>query len=267
MQVPVIEKPEEWMSKIIKLEALFRSCEGSQQVADLLKKVKKFHSSIKLQAPENFKYPGRRKGSSRPKYLPKGFGRPMWRKTSVLAGTAGIKAMYRRKVTNMAQKSLSGLKVTTKQNKNIKKKSKKSLSTQEPLDPGMLSYTNMLFSRYPQKNGFKRPATALEDYQYDNRTSVGKRVKFQPGFPVSHEIVHDGKGGFNPTADGWCGFRVLAHLIDEDQEKFPRCARNKIDDNFDTYWNKFKEFNKHDRRNDMLSLHSDLDQLIDLTPK
>ncbi|OAD73058.1 Homeodomain-like DNA binding domain-containing transcription factor [Phycomyces blakesleeanus NRRL 1555(-)] len=41
----------------------------------------------------------------------------------------------------------------------------------------------------PQKNVLIRPATALEDYQYDKRTSVGKRVKFQPGFPVSHEIV------------------------------------------------------------------------------
>ncbi|OAD75993.1 hypothetical protein PHYBLDRAFT_165966 [Phycomyces blakesleeanus NRRL 1555(-)] len=29
----------------------------------------------------------------------------------------------------------------------------------------------------PKTNGFKRPITALEDYQYDNRTFVGKRVK------------------------------------------------------------------------------------------
>ncbi|OAD67540.1 hypothetical protein PHYBLDRAFT_174229 [Phycomyces blakesleeanus NRRL 1555(-)] len=422
MQVPVIEKPEEWMSEIIKLEALFRSCEGSQQVADLLKKVKKAvndfdgkngHSPIKLQAPENVKYPGRRKGSRRPKYLPKDFGRPMWRKTSILAGTAGIKAMYRRKVTKMVEKSLSGLKVTRKQNKNIKKIKKEPLDSvnatknktkqieKEPLDP----------VDAPQKNGFKRPATALEDYQYDNRTSVGKRVKFQPGFPVSHEIIDDVKGGFSPTADGWCGFRVLAHLIYKDQNKFPLVkrdmlaalpkyktlyantfgtdtsqlekiiqhgsqldysntsntntntntnfipvcsdasmwfntpdcaqlaadtytrpvcvcsdspntpsttflpfalpnnktkqrqplifnhvnsnhwttvdlshnisrklptvpelfflgyARNKIDDNFDTYWNKLKEFNKHDRRNAMLSLHSQRDEPIDLTPK
>ncbi|OAD68745.1 hypothetical protein PHYBLDRAFT_150336 [Phycomyces blakesleeanus NRRL 1555(-)] len=32
--------------------------------------------------------------SSHPKYLPKDFGCPMWRETSILAGTAGIKAMY-----------------------------------------------------------------------------------------------------------------------------------------------------------------------------
>ncbi|OAD73333.1 hypothetical protein PHYBLDRAFT_65941 [Phycomyces blakesleeanus NRRL 1555(-)] len=435
MQVPVIEKPKEWMSEIIKLEALFRSCEGSQQVADLLKKVKKAvndfdgkngHSPIKLQAPENVKYPGRRKGSSRPKYLPKDFGRPMWRKTSILAGT----------VTKMVEKSLSGLKVTRKQNKNIKKIKKEPLDSaflvnatknktkqieKEPLDPvdatknktKQVKQEPLDLVDAPQKNGFKRPATALEDYQYDNRTSVGKRVKFQPGFPVSHEIIDDVKGGFSPTADGWCGFRVLAHLIYKDQNKFPLvkrdmlaalpkyktlyantfgtdtsqlekiiqhgsqldysntsntntntntntnfipvcsdasmwfntpdcaqlaadtytrpvcvysdspntpsttflsfalpnnktkqrqplifnhvnsnhwttvdlsrnisrkwptvpelfflgCSRNKIDDNFDTYWNKFKEFNKHDRRNAMLSLHSDLDQPIDLTPK
>ncbi|OAD72852.1 hypothetical protein PHYBLDRAFT_65221 [Phycomyces blakesleeanus NRRL 1555(-)] len=80
----------------------------------------------------------------------------------------------------------------------------------------------------PQKNGLKRPATALEDYQYDNRTSVGKRVKFQPGFPVSHEIVDDVKGGFSPTADGWCGFRILAHLIYKDQNKFPLVKRDML---------------------------------------
>ncbi|OAD81087.1 hypothetical protein PHYBLDRAFT_161723 [Phycomyces blakesleeanus NRRL 1555(-)] len=297
------------MEEVIKLESLFWSCEGSQQVANLLNKIKKVtsefegktgHPSINFQVLEKIKYPGRRKGSARPKYLPKDFGRANWRKISVSSGHAGLKAMVRLRAKMREGKPAA----TQKQNKN----------KQEPLDP----------VDAPQKNGFKRPATTLEDYQYDNRTSVGKRVKFQPGFPVSHEIVDDVKGGFSPTADGWCGFRVLAHLIYKDQNKFslvkrdmlaalPKyktlytntfgtdtsqlekiiqhgsqldysntsntntnfipvcsdasCARNKIDDNFDTYWNKFKEFNKHDRRNAMLSLHSDLDQPIDLTPK
>ncbi|OAD65800.1 hypothetical protein PHYBLDRAFT_175762 [Phycomyces blakesleeanus NRRL 1555(-)] len=399
------ERPEVWMKK---------SCEGSQQVANLQNKIKKVtsefegktgHPSIDFQAPEKIKYPGRRKGSACPKYLPKDFGRANWRKISVSSGHAGLKAMVRLRAKMREGKSAATQK--TKQKQTRASRPSKSLLTlgcrltrirflvdatknktakikQEPLDP----------VDAPQKNGFKRPATALEDYQYDNRTSVGKRVKFQPGFPVSHEIVDDVKGGFSPTADGWCGFRVLAHLIYKDQNKFslvkrdmlaalPKyktlytntfgtdtsqlekiiqhgsqldysntrntntnfipvcshasmlfntpdcaqlavdtytqpvcvysdnlntpsttflpfalpnnktkqrqplifnhvnsnhwttvdlshnisrkwptvpelfflgCARNKIDDNFDTYWNKFKEFNKHDCRNAMLSL-------------
>ncbi|OAD73116.1 hypothetical protein PHYBLDRAFT_169368 [Phycomyces blakesleeanus NRRL 1555(-)] len=431
------------MEEVIKLESLFRSCEGSQQVANLLNKIKKVtsefegktgHPSINFQAPEKIKYPGRRKGGARPKYLPKDFGRANWRKISVSSGHAGLKAMVRLRAKMREGKPAATQKTKNKkQNKNKQEpldpvdatKNKIKQIKQEPLDPGcrltricfLVDATKNKTTKIkqepldpvdaPQKNGFKRPATALEDYQYDNRTSVGKRVKFQPGFPVSHEIIDDVKGGFSPTADGWCGFRVLAHLIYKDQNKFslvkrdmlaalPKyktlytntfgtdtsqlekiiqhgsqldysntsntntnfipvcsdasmwfntpdcaqlaadtytrpvcvysdnpntpsttflpfalpnnktkqrqplifnhvnsnhwttvdlsrnisrkwptvpelfflgCARNKIDDNFDTYWNKFKEFNKHDRRNAMLSLHSDLDQPIDLTPK
>ncbi|OAD80658.1 hypothetical protein PHYBLDRAFT_74010 [Phycomyces blakesleeanus NRRL 1555(-)] len=437
------ERPEVWMEEVIKLESLFRSCEGSQQVANLLNKIKKVtsefegktgHPSINFQAPEKIKYPGRRKGGARPKYLPKDFGRANWRKISVSSGHAGLKAMVRLRAKMREGKPAATQKTKNKkQNKNKQEpldpvdatKNKIKQIKQEPLDPGcrltricfLVDATKNKTTKIkqepldpvdaPQKNGFKRPATALEDYQYDNRTSVGKRVKFQPGFPVSHEIIDDVKGGFSPTADGWCGFRVLAHLIYKDQNKFslvkrdmlaalPKyktlytntfgtdtsqlekiiqhgsqldysntsntntnfipvcsdasmwfntpdcaqlaadtytrpvcvysdnpntpsttflpfalpnnktkqrqplifnhvnsnhwttvdlsrnisrkwptvpelfflgCARNKIDDNFDTYWNKFKEFNKHDRRNAMLSLHSDLDQPIDLTPK
>ncbi|OAD70119.1 hypothetical protein PHYBLDRAFT_171506 [Phycomyces blakesleeanus NRRL 1555(-)] len=154
--IRVDKKPEVWMEEIIKLETLFRSCEGSQQVAKLLNKIKNVTSefegktgnpSINFQAPEKIKYPDKRNDSA--------------------------------------------------------------LSA-------------------PQKNGLIRPVTALEDYQYDKRTSVGKRVKFQPGFPVSHEIVGVVKGGFNLTADGRRGFRVLAHLIYKDQNKFPLVKRDMI---------------------------------------
>ncbi|OAD72316.1 hypothetical protein PHYBLDRAFT_169454 [Phycomyces blakesleeanus NRRL 1555(-)] len=417
------------MQEIVKLEALFRSCEGSQQVANLLQKIKKVtsefegktgHPSINFQAPEKNKYPGRRKGGARPKYLPKDFGRANWRKISVSSGHAGLKAMVRLRARTRDGKPAATQK--TKNNKKQNKSKKEPLDLidatknkikqikKEPLDP--VDATKNKTKKIKQEPldpvdatkeiGFKRPATAQEDYQYDYRTSVGKRVKFQPGFPVSHEIVDDVKGGFNPTADGWCGFRVLAHLIYKDQEKFPLvkrdmlatlpkynsiyastfgtdvkqlediikhgsdicitnsnsnfipacldasmwfsasdcaqlaadtykrpvcvysdnpntpsvsflpftlpkniskhqqplifnhvnnnhwttvhlsrnvsrkwptipelfflgCVRNQIPDNFDTYWNKFKEFNKYDRRNAMFSFLSDQEEHVDLT--
>ncbi|KAI9025075.1 hypothetical protein CLU79DRAFT_746177 [Phycomyces nitens] len=46
---------------------------------------------------------------------------------------------------------------------------------------------------------------------------------------------------------------------------FLGCHRNNIPDNFDNYWNKYKEFNKHDRRNAMLSLAPCSEETIDLT--
>ncbi|OAD68182.1 hypothetical protein PHYBLDRAFT_173672 [Phycomyces blakesleeanus NRRL 1555(-)] len=363
------------MEEVIKLEALFRSCEGSQQVANLLNKIKKVtsefegktgHPSINFQTPEKIKYPGRRKSSARRKYLPKDFGRANWRKISVSPGHAGFKAMVR-----LRARMGEGKSAATQKPENNKKQNK---SKQEPLDP--VDATKEI--------GFKRPATALEDYQYDHRTSVGKRVKFQPDFPVSHEIVDDVKGGFNPTADGWDRLsalpkykeiypntfgtdtsqleRIIRHGSQLDcnntnfntnfipacsdasmwfntpdcaqlaadtytrpvcvysdnpntpsttflpfalpnnktkqrqplifnhvnnnhwttvnlsrnvSRKWPTipelfflgCVRNQIPDNFDTYWNKFKEFNKHDRRNAMLSFLSDQEEPIDLSIK
>ncbi|OAD74338.1 hypothetical protein PHYBLDRAFT_167752 [Phycomyces blakesleeanus NRRL 1555(-)] len=217
------------MQEIVKLETLFRSCGGSQQVTNLLQKIKKVtsefegktgHPLINFQAPEKIKYPGRRKGDARPKYLPKDFGQANWRKIS-----AGLKAMVRLRARTRDGKPAAAQK--TKNNKKQNKSKKEPLNLidatknkikqikKEPLDP--VDATKEI--------GFKRPATAQEDYQYDYHTSVGKRVKFQPSFPVSHEIVDDVKGGFNPTADGWCGFWVLAHLIYKDQEKFPLVKR------------------------------------------
>ncbi|OAD69382.1 hypothetical protein PHYBLDRAFT_172630 [Phycomyces blakesleeanus NRRL 1555(-)] len=250
------------MEEVIKLESLFRSCEGSQQVANLLNKIKKVtsefegktgHPSINFQAPEKIKYPGRRKGGARPKYLPKDFGRANWRKISVSSGHAGLKAMVRLRA-KMREGKPAATQKNKKQNKNKQEpldpvdatKNKIKQIKQEPLDPGcrltricfLVDATKNKTTKIkqepldpvdaPQKNGFKRPATALEDYQYDNRTSVGKRVKFQPGFPVSHEIIDDVKGGFSPTADGWCGFRVLAHLIYKDQNKFSLVKRDML---------------------------------------
>ncbi|OAD72524.1 hypothetical protein PHYBLDRAFT_169652 [Phycomyces blakesleeanus NRRL 1555(-)] len=212
------------MQEIVKLEALFRSCEGSQQVANLLQKIKKVtsefegktgHPSINFQAPEKIKYPGRRKGGARPKYLPKDFGRANWRKISVSSGHAGLKAMVR-----LRAKMREGKPAATQKTKNKKQNKNK----QEPLDPVDATKNKIKQVKQepldpvdaPQKNGFKRPATALEDYQYDNCISVGKR------------IVNDVKGGFSPTADGWCGFQVLAHLIYKDQNKFPLVKRDML---------------------------------------
>ncbi|OAD68443.1 hypothetical protein PHYBLDRAFT_173439 [Phycomyces blakesleeanus NRRL 1555(-)] len=238
------------MQEIVKLEALFRSCEGSQQVANLLQKIKKVasefegktgHPSINFQVPEKIKYSGRRKGGARPKYLLKDFGQANWRKISVSSGHAGLKAMVRLRARARDRKSAATQK--TKNNKKQNKSKKEPLDLidatknkikqikKEPLDP--VDATKNKTKKIKQEPldpeiGFKRPTTAQEDYQYDYRTSVGKRVKFQPGFPVSYEIVNDVKGGFNLTADGWCGFRVLAYLIYKDQEKFPLVKRDML---------------------------------------
>ncbi|OAD65396.1 hypothetical protein PHYBLDRAFT_176163 [Phycomyces blakesleeanus NRRL 1555(-)] len=193
------------MQKIVKLEALFRSCEGSQQVANLLQKIKKVtsefegktgHPSINFQASEKIKYPGRRKGGDVPNTFPKTLvGQTGGRSVFCLAG---LKAMVR-----LRARTRDGKPAATQKTKNNKKQNK---SKKEPLD--LINATKEI--------GFKRPATAQEDYQYDYCTSVGKR------------IVNDVKGRFNPTADGWCGFRVLAHLIYKDQEKFPLVKRDML---------------------------------------
>ncbi|OAD81106.1 hypothetical protein PHYBLDRAFT_138653 [Phycomyces blakesleeanus NRRL 1555(-)] len=315
MQVPVIEKPKEWM--II----LLSNCKHQRT------------SSIQEDAK----------------------------------AAAVLNTCQRTLVTQCEERQVSWLELPGLRQFNATKNKTKQIE-KEPLDPVDATKNKTKQSMPPKKNGFKRPATALEDYQYDNRTSVGKRIKFQSSFPVSHEIIDDVKGGFSPTADGWCDFWVLAHLIYKDQNKFPLvkrdmlaalpkykpfnisntntntntntnfipvcsddicvysdspntssttflpfalpnnntkqqqplifnhvnsnhwttvdlsrnisrkwptvpklfslgCARNKIDDNFDTYWNKLKEFNKNDRRNAMLSLYSQRDEPIDLTPK
>ncbi|OAD72645.1 hypothetical protein PHYBLDRAFT_168915 [Phycomyces blakesleeanus NRRL 1555(-)] len=252
------------MEEVIKLEALFWSCESSQQVANLLNKINKVtsefegktgHPLINFQAPKKIKYPGRRKGGAHPKYLPKDFGQANWRKISVSSGHAGLKAMVRLRAKMREGKPAATQKTKNKkQNKNKQEpldpvdatKNKIKQIKQEPLDPGcrltricfLVDATKNKTTKIKQepldpvdalqKNGFKRPATTLEDYQYDNCISVGKRVKFQPSFPVSHEIVNDVKGGFSPTADGWCGFRVLSHLIYKDQNKFSLVKRDML---------------------------------------
>ncbi|OAD70584.1 hypothetical protein PHYBLDRAFT_148506 [Phycomyces blakesleeanus NRRL 1555(-)] len=201
--------PERWILSSSLGERL-KQLEWNQQVQNLMAMVDELvdnaseiidHSNVVFPLASEVKAPGRPKHVKRKTALPNDFVRHKHRHLLVQKNKNDIRIIKEiKKETQFAEKQepLKEAKTT-----NFAKK-------QEPLEEA---------EKY--SSGIKRPKHLQDDY-WHNLPSPKKQNKNVHDFALPAQIDQATISlTFNPKSDGWCGFRVFAHLKEGGEDQFP----------------------------------------------
>ncbi|KAG0163418.1 hypothetical protein DFQ29_003107, partial [Apophysomyces sp. BC1021] len=195
-QTPALEPTQPWMKCILKLQHVFRQCEGQQQIEELMVGINTLiakrennvsHPKIMLPVASEVKAPGRPAKKRRKTALPKDFGSVSWRRTAVSKGPAGIKAMVKKIAKKM---------VLAKENASLEKSitnvQKRKRAEEKIIDEDMSL----------QQDQYK-PSHLDQDYVYDSSVLSRKSKKLKIDFDVTPEIDQSAIiTTFNPKSDG-----------------------------------------------------------------
>ncbi|OAD65503.1 hypothetical protein PHYBLDRAFT_153402 [Phycomyces blakesleeanus NRRL 1555(-)] len=227
-----VEKSAPWVKCITKLEQLFRQCEGNQQVQNLMAMVDELvdnageiidHPNVVFPLASEVKAPGRPKHVKRKTALPKDFVRHKHRHLLVQKNKNDIRSILKEGLKEVMKEFLEE-EPLKKIIKEIKKETQFA-EKQEPLEEAKT--TNFAKKQEPLEeaekysSGIKRPKHLQDDYWYD-LPSPKKQNKNVHDFALPAQIDQAAISlTFNLKSDGWCGFRVFAHLKEGGEDQFP----------------------------------------------
>ncbi|OAD79040.1 hypothetical protein PHYBLDRAFT_164124 [Phycomyces blakesleeanus NRRL 1555(-)] len=161
------------------------------------------HPNFVFPLASKIKAPGRPKHVKRKTALPKDFVRHKHRHLLVQKNKNDIRSILKEGLKEVMKEFLEEEPLKKTKTTNFAKK-------QEPLEEA---------KKY--SSGIKRPKHLQDDYWY-NLPSPKKQNKNVHDFALPAQIDQaDISLTFNPKSNGWCGFRVFAHLKEGGEDQFP----------------------------------------------